>query len=464
MAEIAAGFAGAASSIAAVRAATSAGFTGRHESTHRSELAEMDRNVHRYRSASQNGSEISFHQEDGFRKKLNASQESLSEYYRSLEDYKSESWFHLPSKIRKRRAVRRVKRAARDANQDLRECVDDISSEVGSDVSSLYAESGSPPGSALERERIDDWRDGVSADKDVVRGGGTVWPLDLEAALLEGALYHLPLRLPLTASIGLEKYRLDDSKEISLRRRNRIISDYIFETTGKRRSPEQVGSRLHQLRESCGEWPSSPPDGTPPSPGSSASGIIRLRDRLPPGSSASSDSPCNSPIPPLMDPRASPCSSHTVIYIDILPEDSPDDFSHITAPLPWPTGGDVIHVSDRPRRLRSIDPTVTFVSQAPIIAQSRFTVYSEDMVLHSETAPLVAVVPPSGHHVSGFLCSTALVPEYWKVISESPDPTRFAIYQEVVKKDPSTVAFSATYKFCYPVRHSSGFPSPSSPT
>jgi hypothetical protein len=35
MAEIAAGFAGAASTLAAVRAATSTGFAGRHESTHR---------------------------------------------------------------------------------------------------------------------------------------------------------------------------------------------------------------------------------------------------------------------------------------------------------------------------------------------------------------------------------------------------------------------------------------------
>jgi transcriptional enhancer factor len=35
-------------------------------------------------------------------------------------------------------------------------------------------------------------------------------------------------------------------------RRNRFISDYIFDKTGKRRTPKQVGSRLQQLRESCG--------------------------------------------------------------------------------------------------------------------------------------------------------------------------------------------------------------------
>ncbi|KAF7345424.1 TEA domain-containing protein [Mycena venus] len=73
-----------------------------------------------------------------------------------------------------------------------------------------------------------------------IRGGETVWPLDLEAALLE----------------GLEKYQPDDSRETRMLgrfpRRNRFISDYIFDKTGKRRSPKQVGSRLQQLRESCG--------------------------------------------------------------------------------------------------------------------------------------------------------------------------------------------------------------------
>lgn len=33
--------------------------------------------------------------------------------------------------------------------------------------------------------------------------------------------------------------------------RNRFISDYIFELTGKLRTPKQVGSRLQQLRDTC---------------------------------------------------------------------------------------------------------------------------------------------------------------------------------------------------------------------
>lgn len=33
--------------------------------------------------------------------------------------------------------------------------------------------------------------------------------------------------------------------------RNRFISDYIFDSTGKRRTPKQVGSRLQQMRDTC---------------------------------------------------------------------------------------------------------------------------------------------------------------------------------------------------------------------
>ena len=33
--------------------------------------------------------------------------------------------------------------------------------------------------------------------------------------------------------------------------RNKFISDYIFQVTGKRRTPKQVGSRLQQLRDTA---------------------------------------------------------------------------------------------------------------------------------------------------------------------------------------------------------------------
>ncbi len=74
-----------------------------------------------------------------------------------------------------------------------------------------------------------------------LRGNGeAVWPPELEAALLE----------------GLESYQPDDSRETRLLgrfpMRNRYISDYIWKVTGKRRTAKQVGSRLQQLRDTCG--------------------------------------------------------------------------------------------------------------------------------------------------------------------------------------------------------------------
>ncbi|KAJ6461923.1 hypothetical protein C8R47DRAFT_104122 [Mycena vitilis] len=253
-----------------------------------------------------------------------------------------------------------------------------------------------------------------------LRGGETVWPLDLEAALLE----------------GLENYQPDDSRETRMLgrfpRRNRFISDYIFQKTGQRRSAKQVGSRLQQLRESCG-----------------GKKLLRLlstfRQPVYAGSSASSDSSCNSPVSPSMAGQAS-YVRHIVIYIDILPEGAPDAVCEPSPPVCLESG-DVVHASERPRHLGSINPTVTLVAPSSLVAHSRFSVYSEERMMHAETAPLVLVEDAP---VSGFLYSTLLVPAYWKVISESEDPTQFTIYQEVCRDANSAILFSATYKFSYP--------------
>ncbi|KAF7375378.1 TEA domain-containing protein [Mycena sanguinolenta] len=257
------------------------------------------------------------------------------------------------------------------------------------------------------------------------RGGETVWPLDLEAALLE----------------GLERYQPDDSRETRMLgrfpRRNRFISDYIFDKTGKRRSPKQVGSRLQQLRESCG--------------GTQLLDLLSpFRKPVYPASSGSTDSALSSPISSSGDaffPSTS-SSRHTVIYIDILPEGSPDRDRNGTDPSPWSDDGDIVHASDHPRRLKSINPTVSFTAPSPIVAHSRFTVYSEDLILHAESVPL-GLMMDQPHQRLGFLYSSQLVPKYWKVIVDSPDPTRFTIFQEVYGTESSALLFSATYKFCY---------------
>ena len=52
---------------------------------------------------------------------------------------------------------------------------------------------------------------------------------------------------------GLERYKPSESKSTrTLGRfpmRNKFVADHIFETTGVRRTPKQVGSRIQQLRD-----------------------------------------------------------------------------------------------------------------------------------------------------------------------------------------------------------------------
>ena len=57
-------------------------------------------------------------------------------------------------------------------------------------------------------------------------------------------------------SVALEIYEQESigSRDIETGRfsmRNRFVSGYILEVTGKARTPEQVNSRLQQLRDTC---------------------------------------------------------------------------------------------------------------------------------------------------------------------------------------------------------------------
>jgi transcriptional enhancer factor len=143
--------------------------------------------------------------------------------------------------------------------------------------------------------------------------------------------------------------------------------------------------------------------------------------------SGSPDSTLYSPMSSAGDDLSpSPSSSdHAVMYIDILPEGSPEPSPSSSSP--WAATGNIVRTPDYPRPLRSISPTVSFMSSVPIVAQSRFTVYSEDLILHAETVPLVPVLDhaPGG---PGLLYSTPLVPQFWAVILESPGTYPRPIY------------------------------------
>ncbi|KAL5504505.1 hypothetical protein ACEPAH_7166 [Sanghuangporus vaninii] len=69
-----------------------------------------------------------------------------------------------------------------------------------------------------------------------------VWPPELEKVLVQALLSYRPDDAQFSRALG------------RFPKRNRYISDYIFATTGIRRTPKQVGSRLQQLKDvSCGK-------------------------------------------------------------------------------------------------------------------------------------------------------------------------------------------------------------------
>ena len=338
-----------------------------------------------------------------------------------------------------------------------------------------------------------------------LRGGEIVWPPELEAALLEGAkknsiLEYIVDRYSCNLA-GLESYQPDDSRETRLLgrfpMRNRFISEYIFHKTGKRRTAKQVGSRLQQLRDTCGGkrrtcisfWMlfsllnsctvlyllSRRETGR----GSSESDNHRWYNHLDsPHSDTDSSSDAFSLPPTPTEPTTnfSTSSSRTVIHIDLLPDNTglPDSlydlqlFPTFDKP-PALVDADGVRVSEHPRPLRSIDPTVTFLSHSPISATSFFTVLSSGMTVFSETTTLSPAGPPPGSADGDLLYSTTLVPGFWDKLSASSgtrlcaftwltqrlmactDPTQYTIIQEVVKDSPSApvTMFSAVYKFNY---------------
>ncbi|KAI5116468.1 hypothetical protein M0805_000705 [Coniferiporia weirii] len=69
-----------------------------------------------------------------------------------------------------------------------------------------------------------------------------VWPPHLEKSLVQALLQYKPTDTRYARALG------------RFPKRNRFISDFIFEATGVRRSPKQVGSRLQQLKDvTCGK-------------------------------------------------------------------------------------------------------------------------------------------------------------------------------------------------------------------
>ncbi|KAF9481159.1 hypothetical protein BDN70DRAFT_876623 [Pholiota conissans] len=303
-----------------------------------------------------------------------------------------------------------------------------------------------------------------------LRGGEVVWPPELEAVLIE----------------GLENYQPDDSRETRLLgrfpMRNRFISDWIFEKTGKRRTAKQVGARLQQLRDTCGGKrlltllsPNRRPNRTPslsPEPeyqhkdghmAESCSDSSVIAQPTPTEAHATLQNLLYRGVEPSVEE-----TPETIVYIDLLPEDSQEgpstsaraSTSQGVEERSWiERGYKFARASQHPRRLRDINPTVPLFSKQTTTAQSYFTVRTDDGIAFSEVTALELIDPSAAPTADGsFLYRTSLVPGYWDTIVQSSDASQYVIIQRVVQ-EPSSTIFTAMYMFNY-VSPSSPSPSP----
>lgn len=246
--------------------------------------------------------------------------------------------------------------------------------------------------------------------------GEVVWPPYLEAALIEGLEKYRPVETRSTRALG--RYPM----------RNKFISDYIYDATGKRRTPKQVGSRLQQLRDTC-----------------EGKRILKLlASRSTEAAKAEEQNKkCSAARSRSKSPPPSPPTEY--VPIDVLPSNVAWSTTDIGAiPCPGSSGastsasstGNALHI---PRPLRAINPTVTFKSGSPLSAQSSFRVLQNGSVVHTETSDLElcssscmpAAEFPSDMECT-FLYSTTLVPGFWSQLCDCLDLSPYSIVQDII--------------------------------
>ncbi|KAK0488524.1 hypothetical protein IW261DRAFT_355144 [Armillaria novae-zelandiae] len=304
-----------------------------------------------------------------------------------------------------------------------------------------------------------------------------VWPPRIEAALIE----------------ALEKYRphsanIKNPKDLRrFPKRNIFISNEIFRKTGKKRTAKQVGSRLQQLRDTCEddrvldlltrkdyspEPESSSTDTSADSPDtetndyamasplsevttSSSSEASSGSSRLSPLSSVSSDESGHQVLPSI--PR------NVVVRIEICHQESTrrghSPLRHSFEPVPSKPSYHrrIILSADRP--LGTLSPTVTFTSSRPTLAStfSSFTVYVNNVPVHSEVSPLLPHVEETNTALY-YAYRARFLPEYWTHLCEGYDLAQCIVTQDIIEPRPTdkVVLLSLIYEFS----HTYATPSP----
>ncbi|RDB26350.1 hypothetical protein Hypma_006772 [Hypsizygus marmoreus] len=249
----------------------------------------------------------------------------------------------------------------------------------------------------------------------------TVWPPRLEAALLE----------------ALEKYQ-EQEWQPALNRfplRNRFVSEHIYETTGKHRTPKQVGSRLQQLKDTCKEVRLLKL--IAPHLAQDSAETARMSSEHPETTRDTTDERTNYPSPTIhvdiiIDKGPLPSSAPT-IYLE-QPDNAPPLQIRMTSYRPQHAVASLS--SACPSNLSGMSPAILIHSPCPLLQQSMVSVYSDgnEMPLHSEVASLSCSSWPLGD--SCWVYATSLVPGIWDHLSSYSDLTHLCIEQRIIPLRP----------------------------
>ncbi|KAK0207667.1 hypothetical protein IW262DRAFT_1469253 [Armillaria fumosa] len=273
-----------------------------------------------------------------------------------------------------------------------------------------------------------------------------VWPPHIEAALIE----------------ALEKYRphsanIKNPKDLRrFPKRNIFISNEIFRKTvldlltRKEYSPEPESSSTDTSVDSLDSETNHYAMASPLSEitSSSSSEASSESSRLSPLSSVSSDESGHRVLSAI--PR------NVVVRIEICHQESTrrghSPLRHSFEPVPSKPSYHrrIILSADRP--LGTLSPTVTFTSSRPTSAStfSSFTVYVNNVPVHSEVSPLL----PHVEETNTALCyayRARFLPEYWTHLCEGYDLAQCTVTQDIIEPRPTdkVVLLSLVYEFSH---------------
>ncbi|KAF9041052.1 hypothetical protein BDZ89DRAFT_1128906 [Hymenopellis radicata] len=299
--------------------------------------------------------------------------------------------------------------------------------------------------------------------------GEAVWSPALEAALIEGLRKYVPP----TPSVNSRRIHISKRGGGRFPMRNRIISDYIYNTTGKYRTPKQVGSRLQQLRDTCrlkeirlliappsddesdpDVYSGSSPSISPPS--------VRLQSLY--GDMDSAQTQRKKQQSPNKVPKQLPSVAHANIFVTVNLE---SDASNAMLRSPIALAGfqkeaplyTIINLVPLPldccpgcADLSSFDSTVQFWSPFPVHTETVFSVSIETLSqpIHSELATMLPTAAPPGR--TGWFYTTNLCPQFWNMLSHEPNIKQYRVLQCITPQWSPGIRDASPINICYRFR------------